>query len=306
MVLFDLFSKRQKRARGEFPDVYQYDTLPKPLRVQIVHIVNDALGEDSNTYSSKSEAVFLEIHDILAREYGVFSLGDDHSARSRLLNFFLRETSIERALDCVELLFRAINFYGGRNEYISYTQPRVTPKDAAAELNARFQEHGVGYQFEERLIVRTDSQFLHAEAVKPALSVLSGAGFKGAEKEFLGAHEHYRHGRFEEAITEALKAFESTMKSICGRRKWAFRETDTAKALLEVCFREGLIPPSLQSEFTALRSVLESGVPTIRNKQAGHGSGAEARNVPKHLAGYALHLTAASILFLAEADAALK
>ena len=38
MPIFDLFSKRQKKLRGETPDVYVYDELPNPLRVQIVHI----------------------------------------------------------------------------------------------------------------------------------------------------------------------------------------------------------------------------------------------------------------------------
>ena len=31
----DIFSKRQKRLRGEMPDVYQYDTLPGGLRTQV-------------------------------------------------------------------------------------------------------------------------------------------------------------------------------------------------------------------------------------------------------------------------------
>lgn len=38
MAVFDLFSKRRKRERGEGPDVYIYDQIPEPLKVQIVHI----------------------------------------------------------------------------------------------------------------------------------------------------------------------------------------------------------------------------------------------------------------------------
>ena len=63
-------------------------------------------------------------------------------------------------------------------------------------------------------------------------------------------------------------------------------------------------PSDLQSQFGALRSVLESGVPTIRNRAGGHGAGVKRREVPRHLASYTLHLTAAAILFLAEAEAA--
>jgi hypothetical protein len=36
MAIFDLFSKRQRRARGEVPDVYQYETLPVEFRTQVL------------------------------------------------------------------------------------------------------------------------------------------------------------------------------------------------------------------------------------------------------------------------------
>ncbi len=45
MAIFKLFSTRQKEAKGEIPDIFTYGTLPNSLRVQIVHILNDAVGE---------------------------------------------------------------------------------------------------------------------------------------------------------------------------------------------------------------------------------------------------------------------
>ena len=113
--------------------------------------------------------------------------------------------------------------------------------------------------------------------------------------------------RYEEAIGGCLKALESTLKIICHRRGWQFDgEKHTAKALIEIVFEKGLIPDYLQSQFGALRSALESGVPTIRNRAGGHGAGVKRREVPGYLASYTLHLTAAAILFLAEAEAALN
>ena len=44
MKIYNLFSKRQKRLRGDVPDVYQYETIPHELRVQVVHIWNDVWG----------------------------------------------------------------------------------------------------------------------------------------------------------------------------------------------------------------------------------------------------------------------
>ena len=74
-------------------------------------------------------------------------------------------------------------------------------------------------------------------------------------------------------MNECLKALESTLKIICAKRKWPHRDTDTAKTLIDVVFAHGLVPDWLQSEFTALRSTLESGVPTGRNRLSGHGQG---------------------------------
>ena len=42
MHTHDLFSKRQKQSRGEEPELYQDETIPKELRIQVIRILNDA------------------------------------------------------------------------------------------------------------------------------------------------------------------------------------------------------------------------------------------------------------------------
>lgn len=75
MPVFDLFSKRQKKLRGEVPDVYSYDYIPEPLRVQIVHILRDALGNKSEYQSiDHVQQAYSAIVHVLCREYGVFHL----------------------------------------------------------------------------------------------------------------------------------------------------------------------------------------------------------------------------------------
>jgi hypothetical protein len=65
-----------------------------------------------------------------------------------------------------------------------------------------------------------------------------------------------------------------------------------------------LIPAFWQSYFGGLQSVLTSAIPTPRNKQAGHGAGAQPVPMPTNeLTGYVLNMTAATILFLTEAEA---
>jgi hypothetical protein len=151
-----------------------------------------------------------------------------------------------------------------------------------------------------------DAQFIHAEVVKPALALLCTTGFEGPADEFLKAFEHHRHGLDKEATTEVLKAFESTMKAICTIRRWKFESMATAKKLIETVMDNGLIPRELESHFTALRSVMESGLPTVRNKRSGHGQGAVPVKVPPYLTAYSLHLAAANIVLLVEAHKALK
>ena len=87
-------------------------------------------------------------------------------------------------------------------------------EEAIAELNTRFREHGVGYQYESGEIIRVDSQLLHSEVVKPALALLTSKEYEGANTEFLKAFEHYRKNDTKECLNECLKAFESTMKAL--------------------------------------------------------------------------------------------
>ncbi len=54
----DIFSKRQKILRGEVPDVYQYDSIPEPLRVQIIHIMTDGLGDCRSSQTEKAYSFY--------------------------------------------------------------------------------------------------------------------------------------------------------------------------------------------------------------------------------------------------------
>lgn len=301
MTLFEIFSKRQKRLRGDVPDIYSYDNIPINLRVQIVHIWRDAFGYYG--YGSQAPDAYEFIYNALCREYGLFRLVEHESGNTLqdLSEFLLSTEDIEKALDCIELSFRYIDKVCRDYGYIRDSKPQQEPDEAINELNERFLEHGVGYQYEAGQIIRMDSKVLHVEVVKPVLAFLAKPGFEGANQEFLLGHEHYKHSRYKECINECLKAFESTLKAICRIKQWPYQDKDTANTLINICFQNNLVPAFLQSEFTSLRAILESGVPTIRNKVSGHGQGAEVIEVPSYLAAYQLHLTAATILFLAEA-----
>ena len=131
---------------------------------------------------------------------------------------------------------------------------------------------------------------IHAEIIKPALQLLIEPHFAGVNEEYLSAHEHYRHARYSECLVDCLKAFESIMKVVCGQKGWAYSPKDTASKLIRVCIDNGLFAAFMQTHIDSLRCVLESGVPTIRNREGGHGQGSTVRTVSKETAQFALHL----------------
>lgn len=308
MAIFDLFSKRQKKLRGDMPDVYTYDQLPDALRVQIIHIWSDVLGNDSDYHNYPPVKFTYElIVNPLCREYGLFQLptADKYGNRNylnELANYLLQENDVEKQLDVVELSFKVINTIAREVGYLQRRDASKRVDNAIDELNNRFKEHGIGYQFIENEIIRVDSQLLHAEVVKPVLRLLNEKSYQGAQQEFLSAYEHYRHGKNKEALNDCLKSFESTMKAICDKRKWTYQPKDTAKALIKICFDNNLVPSFWQQQLTSLRSLLESSIPTGRNNLSGHGQGTIPTVVPDYLVAYMLHMTASTLVFLTNAE----
>lgn len=306
MPIFELFSKRQKKIRGEVPDIYVYEEIPKNLRVQIIHIIQDTIGKDR--YDQKASELYKFIHKALCKEYGVFTLEESAiNDKEAIFNYLLICDDYERCLDIIEIFFTYINNYISKN-YSSYSQCTTSsqkPEDAINELNTRFRESGVGYQFEAGELIRIDSQFIHSETVKPVLHLLGSVKeYRGANDEFLSAHEHYRHKRYKECLNDCLKSFESLMKAIHDKHSWEYNSNDTAKKLISSCLSNKLVPEYLQNQFSSIRALLESGIPTVRNKEGGHGQGSEISVVPEHLASYTLHLTATNLLFLAKCEEA--
>lgn len=302
------FTKRQReRERAGKPDVYRYDELPKALRVQIIHILRESLGvfRTANGWGDEldSNKTWELLHDSMAREVGVFHLHKEHDDPYVQSANFLLEAPVGQALDFIELAFRFIDKIARRKPDHVRQENDMTadPDDAIEELNSRFEEHSVGFAYANGIIIRKDSEFIHAEVVCQALHLLSTEGFEGAENEFLSAHKHLRAGRIKEAMQDALKAFESTMRTIVARLKWTVDKNATAKPLLDAVFENELIPASLQSHLTALRTTLESGLPTVRNRLAGHGQGETIVLVPTYVASYCVHLAASNIVLLVEA-----
>lgn len=296
MALPQLFSRRKRAVSNVVTDVYVYDEMPKKIRIQIVQIIQEGLG--CYEEYSRNVGYWTFLVEQMRKEKGVFSLTDKYDDYGEeFCNWLLNEREIPTFLDGVELAFRAIKDYVG--EYESHKTQRYVD-----EMNARMQEAGIGYEFQSDNIIQIDKQIIHNDVVLPALKLLHEPKFAGANDEYLGAHQFFRSGDYESCIIECCKAYESVLKVIGTKRNWAISLNDPASKLLAAAYSSGFIPQYMQTQFGALRAILESGVPTIRNRMAGHGSGGQVRRVDRHLAAYQLHQTAAAIVFLVEHDKA--
>ena len=107
------------------------------------------------------------------------------------------------------------------------------------------------------------------------------------------AHEAYRKLQYEDAITDAASAFESTLKTICSTRGWAYNpDKDTLSPLVKACNANSLFPSFYVPIFEA--------VGTLRNKMSdAHGRGPKPPyTVSKEHADHMIQMTSAHITFL--------
>ncbi|OVE92251.1 hypothetical protein B7W89_07700 [Agrobacterium tumefaciens] len=311
-MIFELYSKRAAKKSGNVVDVYEYENIPQKLKVQTVQIFDEIFGNPDDYYRSDERAAnvhrcYEEVVKILRREHGVMRLSGsksyDDDFRLEYLNYILSSETADLYLDAVEVGIAAVNVFCRSNSYRALQDAADRCDEAIKEINYRIKENGLGFEWLDDQIVRIDSELVHAEIVKPALSFLNGAMYAGPRQEFLGAHKHYRAGEHKQAIVDCLKAFESTMKAICDKRGWTYdKGRATAKDLITICFDKGLVPSYWQNNLANLKALLESGVPTGRNKNAGHGQGATPVDVDDSVAEYIMHMTASTILFLAKSE----
>jgi len=263
-------------------------------------ILNDPLDLHPDSYFVLP--VYSKINREICEAFGLAGLNGTNPCDE--LHRFFREADTDQALGVIELTFAKIIHARRGDDSLMGLAPRMTAAEAVIKLNGRFQENAIGYRLERGRIIRIDSEFLHSEVIEPALRLMYTKGFDGALHEFLLAHKYYCQGpdHFGDCITNCGKSLESTLKTICLQKNWAFDPIDTASKLLEVSFGNKLIPDYLQSHFSALRQTLQSGVPTIRNKDGAHGAGEKPKDIPGYLAAYQLHLTASAILLLIRAN----
>jgi len=308
LPIIDLFSRRNEASTQTGPDGPIYDHIPERVRVQIMYIWQSSIGRyvpPSRYHGSPrkrgNNRAWQALHDFVRREKGLLQLSKSpRNPRHDCIEYLLNEPNVDNVLDIVEL--SCLTILKLRNIDRHYTkQAGITQSadDAISELNTRFKQANLGYQFESGQIIKTDNFAMHETVVKPTLLLLTDRNFSGVNNEFLAALKHHRAGNHRDAITAANSALESTLKTICKIRHWQYHETDTLGRLLKIVRREGLFPDYMGKPFEQLIATLQSGLTPIRNRESSsHGQGTEVKSPPEHVTEYALNLCATQIMLL--------
>jgi hypothetical protein len=285
-MIYETYSERRRRLeKAGQPDVYSYDHIPEKLRNQIIHIWTRSFG---NGREDHSQATYREMEQKILDAEGRLHL-IMHQSGIHACRFWLQTCSTDAVIDIVELSARIML--------------QNSDQESVEEINYRFRQNGIGFQFEGGQFIKIDDQFIHAEVVKPAIGLLTAdPTYAAAASEFMTAHQHYREGSNQDAVVAANRAFESTLKAICTKRGWTFEKGARASDLVKTVRQHGLFPSHLDNAFDTYIAMMKSGLPEVRNNAGGHGPAPGEAKVPDYIAAYAIHLSAANIVAAIEAE----
>lgn len=141
-------------------------------------------------------------------------------------------------------------------------------------------------------VQRLDNTVLHQE-MKECLTLLTAPEFKTANHEFLKAHDHYRHGRFDEALAYCCSSFESVMKTVLAKKGVTPKPNATANPLVQECIKAGILPSIYEGCFVAVASIRNALSDAAHGKGPGPKTPVDRKNV-EHL----LHLAATNMVLL--------
>lgn len=221
----------------------------------------------------------------------------------------IHQGSTELALDLIEFGFCLCTELESRQQTKYERQMcgvSCTPQEAISEFNARAEAQGIGFRFVDGMIVESASNYTHAAIVEPCLILLHDNGYQAAHNEFSQSLRHLRSGDFDSAITEATKALESVIKTICVKKNWKGKNGQevqdlNADKLLGVLRENAFFPAHLDNSMAHLTNLLlglTMTPATIRNKAA-HGDGVAVKKVSREICEFAIHTAASNILLLA-------
>lgn len=289
------FFRREAEANGEIPDVWTYDTLPTNVRVQIWQTFGSSDAFHWILETSKGICNFLR-HEIGMERLSVYTYYYSYQQwdyTEELKEFFINK-DFRLALSVVECIAIALNKKANTSS---------RHKNAIDDINYRLKEARIGYEFntDANMLIKKSDEAVYQLSIEPAFHLLSDLKFKESIDNFAKAFSDYQSGTtkdLENAITNALKALESTIKNICKLKGYEFNEEKPLKDQVAVLKNKKFLPEKYSNYFDKITDLI-TAVATPRNKTAGHGQSDEAADtVDEKLVEFVLAQVASVIVFL--------
>jgi hypothetical protein len=248
-----------------------------------------------------------EIRERILMRTGQLQLSDiDRGDGSETMRY-VYNCSGEEFLDFLEDIFRAETFCQvsiGDDKLVDEVNPLLQQDKLAYHLTHFVKEtvtetgrfgspHLATYTRAVPKIVMKENEVLHANAVEPVLTLLQQPHFLNANNEYRAALEDYRKGDLNDCIVKCCSAFESVLKIICDRKRWSYKQTDTASVLVKTVLSKTALDGYFESLFLIIA--------TLRNKlSSAHGAGTIPKQPTRHVAQYALNATVSAIVLLVQ------
>lgn len=289
------FFRREAEANGEIPDVWTYDNLPKNVRVQIWQTFESSDAFHWILETSKGICNFLR-HEIGMERLSVYTYYYSYQQwdyTEELKEFFINK-DFRLALSVVECIAIALNEKANTSS---------RHKNAINDINYRLKEAHIGYEFntDANMLIKKSDEAVYQLSIEPAFHLLSDLKFKESIDNFSKAFSDYQSGTtkdLENAITNALKALESTIKNICKLKGYEFNEEKPLKDQVAVLKNKKFLPEKYSNYFDKITDLIIA-VAAPRNKTAGHGQSDEAADtVDEKLVEFVLAQVASVIVFL--------
>lgn len=281
MIHKDLFGQKEEIERKQF---LSYDNIPTETRQKVFFVISE------NAYHFENEGPMSypeKVEDFGDLRYQI----SKHKGVPKICSGYDKSAINEWILSCpIEDLLRTIEIYIGIRINDRSREWRQRLINTINDINDIFKIDKIGYEIVSGRFIRKDSEFLHEQVIETTITLLYTNEFNGPLEEFQKALDHYMRKEYKDTIQEANKSFESTMKSVLTKRSISFNQDANADLLLDYLKGNEVIYPYTKPLFL--------GLPTIRNKQSGHGQGVDPKEITQSYAELALNLAGTFIVFL--------
>jgi hypothetical protein len=305
----DVFALRRE-AQGPG---YKPDAISDRLRNRILMLYADIISGRVTTghgiaAEDNSYQFWEEVHHALTTALGRPRLsGIDVRSREEDAKAFVHHASATDLFTFVEAGFRlqiSFRIFHDENEFVDVLNDVLRSERSPYQVtHGVFRREPAPAPFRGESIVRVafprvvrvDDEVIHAQAVEPALSALSDPAYAAASDEFRKALADYYQGEFEDCLGKCGSALESVLKVICTKHSIPFDPNrDNADRLLN-----HVLALSTLDAGTFKEPML--AISRMRNRlSSSHGGGTSVRRVERHVAQFAVTVTAAAIVLLVQ------